>query len=79
MTTAEVEMVKGGAILKKDGKRLKMDILSHPDMTVSVIALDPPPFSLDRRIEGLKRIEIRYPAYLFADGKGQIQVRLSGA
>lgn len=79
MTTAEVEMVKGGAILKKDGKELKMDILSHPDLTVSVVSLDPPPFSLDRRIEGLKRIEIRYPAYLFADGKGQIQVRLSGA
>ncbi|NRB53280.1 MAG: heparinase II/III family protein [Saprospiraceae bacterium] len=79
MTTAEVEMVKGGALLRKDGKVLKMDILSHPEMTISVISLDPPPFALDRRIEGLKRIEIRYPAYLFADGKGQIKVRLSGA
>ncbi len=78
MTTAEVEMVKGGAILRQDGKMLKLDILSHPEMTVSVISLDPPPFALDRRIEGLKRIEIRYPAYLFAEEKGQIKVRLSG-
>lgn len=79
MTTAEVEMVKGGALLKQNGEQLKLEILSHPELSVSVISLDPPPFSLDRRIEGLKRIEIRYPAYLFADGKGQIQVRLSGA
>ncbi len=79
MTTAEVELVKGGALLKQNGEQLKLEILSHPDLSVSVIALDPPPFSLDRRIEGLKRIEIRYPAYLFEDGKGQIQVRLSGA
>lgn len=78
MTTAEVRMTQGGAILAKDGQRLKLENLSHPDMSISVIALDPPPFELDRRIEGLKRIEIRYPAYLFAEGKGNIKVRLSG-
>lgn len=78
MTTADVSMTKGGAILTQDGKRLKLENLSHPDMSISVIALDPTPFELDRRIEGLKRIEIRYPAYLFAEGKGKIKVRLSG-
>ena len=79
MTTAEVEIVKGGAILKQDGKELKMENLSHPDLTVSVISLDPPPLELDRKIEGLKRLEFRYPAYLFTEGKGAIRVRLSGS
>jgi len=33
---------------------------------------------LDKTIEGLKRIEIRMPAYLFKQGTGKITVRLSG-
>lgn len=78
MTTADVEMVKGGAVLKQDGKQLRMEILSHPDLNVSIISLDPPPLELDRHIEGLKRIEVNLPAYLFAEGKGKISVRLSG-
>lgn len=78
MTTAEVEIVKGGALLKQDGKQLKLENLSHPELTVSVISLDPPPLELDRRIEGLKRIEIRMPAYLFEEGTGTLKVRLSG-
>ncbi|HMQ62225.1 MAG TPA: heparinase II/III family protein, partial [Flavilitoribacter sp.] len=65
MTTADVEIVKGGAILKQDGKLLRLENLSHPDMTVSVISLDPAPLKLDRQIKGLKRIELRFPAYLF--------------
>lgn len=78
MTTADVEMMKGGAVLKQDGQELKMEILSHPDLSVSVISLDPPPLELDRQIDGLKRIEINLPAYLFEDGEGTISVRLSG-
>ncbi|MFP4342353.1 MAG: heparinase II/III family protein [Cyclobacteriaceae bacterium] len=78
MTTAEVEMVKGGAILRQDGKTLKLENLSHPELDVSVIALDPPPLALDRQIEGLKRIEFRIPAYLFPDKEGTLRVRLSG-
>ena len=78
MTTADVEITKVGATLKQDGKQLNMEILSHPELTVSIISLDPPPLELDRQIDGLKRIEINIPAYLFADGKGKIAVRLSG-
>ena len=69
MTTADVELVKGGAILHQDGKKLNMKIQSHPDMSVSVISLDPPPLELDRKIDGLKRIEVRLPAYLFEEKK----------
>lgn len=78
MTTADVEIVKGGAILKKDGKELRLENLSHPDFAVSVISLDPAPLKLDRQIDGLKRLEIRIPAWTFENSGGTIRVRLSG-
>jgi len=78
MTQADVEIVKGGAILKQDGKSLKIEHPSHPDFTVSVISLYPPPFYLDTKKEGLKRIEIRIPAWTVEGGKTKIQVHLSG-
>jgi hypothetical protein len=78
MTVAHVTPVKNGAVLKQDGKVLKLTILSPEELNVSVISLDPPPLEIDKTIKNLKRIEIRVPAYLFSDGKGQIRVRLSG-
>lgn len=78
MTTADVEIVKGGAILKQNGKELKLENLSHPDFTLSVVSLYPAPLKLDRQIKGLKRIEIRIPAWTFENNKGEIKVRLSG-
>ncbi|NND05474.1 MAG: hypothetical protein HKN87_03760 [Saprospiraceae bacterium] len=78
MTTADVSIEPGRAILRKDGKMLTIDNESHPDLMPSMISLDPPPLALDRKIEGLKRIEFRYPAYYFDGGVGQISVRLSG-
>jgi hypothetical protein len=76
MTTADVQIVKGGAILKQGGKQLRLENLSHPDLDISIISLDPPPLALDRKIEGLKRIEIRLPAYLFPNKEGTVTVRL---
>jgi hypothetical protein len=78
MTTADVEIIKGGAILRLDGKELQLENLAHPELMVSVISLDPPPFYLDRKIPGLKRIEIRFPAYLAKEGEGTFRVRLTG-
>jgi hypothetical protein len=77
MTTAEVEITKDGAILRQDGKMLKINNLSHPDFMLSVISLDPAPLALDRQIKGLKRIELRIPAWTFKDGKGTIGIKLS--
>ena len=77
MTTAEVEVVKGGAILRQAGQQLRLENLSHPDLTVSVISLDPPPLKLDRHIKNLKRIEIRMPAYVLKQGEGTLRVRLT--
>jgi len=78
ITLADVEIRRGGAVLKQDGKSLTLKILSHPDMTPSVVSLDPPPFYLDPKMEGLKRLEIRFPAWILEDDKLSIQVRLAG-
>ena len=78
MTTADVEIIKGGAILTQDGKRLKFDNLSHPQLTISVVSLFPAPLELDRQIEGLKRLEIRIPAWTVEGGSCNIKVKLSG-
>lgn len=78
MTTAEVEPMKGGAVLKQDGKNLRLRINSHPDILPTVVSLSPPPLELDRNIPGLKRIELRIPAYLFPDRQGNIRVLLTG-
>ena len=78
MTVAQVIPVKNGAVLKQDGKELKLSILTPGDLEVSVISLDPPPLEIDKTIENLKRIEIRLPAYLFPDKEGLVRVRLSG-
>jgi hypothetical protein len=78
ITAADVEITEDGALLKQEGKQLKLENLSHPEVMVSVISLDPPPIELDRRIENLKRIEIRLPAYLFTGREGMVRVRLSG-
>lgn len=78
ITQAEVEMHTGGAILHQDGKSLKLDILSHSDLSVSVISLDPPPLYLDLKKDKLKRVEIRIPAWTIKGEGTKIRVRLSG-
>ncbi len=78
MTAADVEIVPGGAILKQDGKYLKLENLSHPELSVTVVSLYPAPLELDRQFENLKRIEIRIPAWTITDGKTKIEIRLNG-
>lgn len=78
MTTAEVMLVDGGAILKQDGRQVRLENLSHPDFTLSVVSLDPPPLKLDRTIENLKRVELRIPAWTLEGGQGEIRMRLTG-
>jgi hypothetical protein len=78
MTTAEVEIVKGGAILKQDGKTLILENLSHPELSVSIVSLSPAPLELDRQIDGLKRLEIRIPAWTINERNCNIKVRLLG-
>lgn len=78
MTTADVEFVKGGAILKQDGKTLKIENLTHSELAMTMVSMYPAPLELDRQIEGLKRLEIRIPAWTIKNGKTTLKVRLSG-
>ena len=78
ITTADVLTTNNGAVLKKDGKELRLENLSHPDLRFSVVSLDPGPLEVDKQMEGLKRIELRVPAWTVAAGKTKIRIRLSG-
>jgi hypothetical protein len=78
LTTADVEIVNGGAVLKQDGKALKVENLSHPGLMVSVVSLYPAPLKLDRQMEGLKRLEIRVPTWILEGNSSTIRVRLAG-
>lgn len=77
MTVADVEIVDGGAVLTQDGQSLKLEILSHPELSISILSLYPPPLELDLRMEGLKRIDIRIPAWMIDDEGTTLRVRLS--
>jgi len=38
ITTADVQIIKGGAILKQGGKQLKLENLSLPELDISIIS-----------------------------------------
>jgi hypothetical protein len=77
ITTADVELTNDGALLKQNGRTLKLENLTHPEIKLSVIALYPAPLQLDRQIPGLKRIEINIPAWTIKDRKTVLKVKLS--
>lgn len=77
ITTSDVEIAPNGVILKREGKSLLVENLSHPELTLSVVSLYPAPMELDRQIKGLKRVELRIPAWTLEEGTTNIKVRLS--
>lgn len=77
MTQADVQPLKNGAVLKQDGKELKLSILEPEGITISIISLDPPPMEIDKTMENLKRIEIRIPAWISENKNVEIKVRLA--
>jgi hypothetical protein len=77
ITQADVELTRQGAILKQEGQTLKLTNLSHPDIKFTIVPLDPPPHKLDKRIDQLKRIELRIPVESNGDPV-HIKTRLTG-
>lgn len=77
LTTAKVTITKDGAILEKNGKKLKLDNISHPEIAFSIIPLSPPPHKFDRNIKDLKRIELKIPAKICKNNQTKIKIRLS--
>lgn len=77
MTVAEVIPTEYGALLKQDGKELRLFVIEPAGLQISVISLDPPPLEIDKTIKNLKRVELRIPAWTVAGREGLIKVRLS--
>jgi len=78
ITQANIEITDSGAILKQDGQKLKLVNISHPGLKFDVISLDPPPHRLDKKIENLKRIELRIQISQFSNNVPfNIKIRLT--
>lgn len=78
LTTADITLQPNGAVLHQDGKELRIENLSHPQLRFSVVSLDPAPLALDRQIKGLKRIELRIPRWTMGDEEQLLKIRLAG-
>lgn len=76
MTQATVTTTKHGAILSQKGKKLRLIIIQPKDLNVSVVSLDPPPLSYDKKIDGLKRIDITLYHYMFNHKNSKIIIEL---
>ena len=85
ITTFDIEVTGEGATISKPEyssitpqKKLFIENISHPNISMKVISLDPPPLELDRRIEGLKKLELNIPTAQIDAGELEIKVRLRG-
>lgn len=78
MTQADIDYTDYGINLLQDGKILKVENLSHPELQFSVVSLYPAPLELDRQIKNLKRIELNIPAWCVKGKKENIKIRLCG-
>lgn len=78
ITQAEVEPIRGGALLKQDGKILKVIMQEPVGVPIKITVLDPPPLAYDKVIPGLKRIEFRIPVALLTSNRSKIIVELIG-
>ena len=77
MTVADVLPTDYGALLKQDGKELRLSVVEPAGFHVSIISVDPPPLEIDKTIKNLKRVELRIPAWTVNGHEGSIKVRLS--
>ena len=85
ITTMSVEITPEGATISKPEystntplKKLYVENLSHSEIKMNIVSLDPPPLALDRRIENLKRIELKIPVSEVTGDKLDIKIRLKG-
>ena len=78
ITQADVEVTTDGARLKQNGRSLQLVSLSHPQVSFKVVSLNPPPHKLDKRMVGLKRIELNIPVSKPENDSFKIRIRLIG-
>lgn len=58
LTTADVEVIDGGLMLRKRGKQIKILNRSHPDINFNCESISNPSYVLDKKIDNLKRIKL---------------------
>ncbi|WOO41035.1 heparinase II/III domain-containing protein [Rubellicoccus peritrichatus] len=58
LTQADIHHEGDDVILSQDGKSVHVQIIEPANACLTVTSLDPPPLAYDRKIPGLKRIEV---------------------
>ena len=76
ITRADIEIEGDGATLRQDGATLHMRVSSEAPCHIRVVSLDPPPLPYDKRIEGLKRLEVTWDRGDFPGDRALLQVDL---
>lgn len=76
MTCAGVEAAGDGVLLKQDGATLHLRVSSGAPYQVKVVSLDPPPLDHDKKIDGLKRLEIHWLREDFPGDSATLMVEL---
>ena len=76
ITRADIEIEGDGATLRQDGATLHMRVSSQAPFHIRVVSLDPPPLPYDKRIEGLKRLEVTWDRGDFPGDGALLQVDL---
>jgi len=77
ITTADV-LVRGRTVyLRQEGKQLALYLNSPEPAMIRSVPLDPPPLPYDKRIEGLKRIEVTWAREAFDGPSATIDVELN--
>ncbi len=77
MTTAEVMIRNKTVYLRQDGKQLALYVNTLEPAEIRTIPLDPPPLPYDKKIPGLKRIEMTWDRGAFSGTSATIEVELN--
>jgi len=76
ITRAGVKITDGSVILEQDGARLYLRVSSEASFNLKVVSLDPPPLSYDKKIDGLKRLEIHWDREGFPSATTTLNIEL---
>ncbi|MGW8314116.1 MAG: glucuronyl esterase domain-containing protein [Bacteroidales bacterium] len=77
ITTAEVMIRNKTVYLRQDGKQLALYLNTREPAEIRSVSLDPPPLPYDKRIPGLKRIEMTWDREAFNGPSATIEVELN--
>jgi hypothetical protein len=74
LTHAEVELLPRAALLRQDGRTLRIDVLAPSDATLAVDDVSAPPAPWDAPNPGLRRLRISSPSATTAPGRLLLQI-----